>query len=213
MTGVVLAGGASRRMGQDKALIRVYGETLLEKTVAAVNEAGLPALVVGRAFAELPASLQLRPHEITAVLDLRPEQGPLGGLVTGLHYCQDQDAVVLLPCDLPRLRSLDIRWLLEQAQRHFADSTVPAHEQTQAVVVVHPEKPDRMEPLFSVYRTSLLPHARRRMEAGALSMHQLIRSVRCAFIPLNQDHGAAVADVDTPEDLKEVHDRPPDGQS
>ena len=75
----ILAGGASRRMGRDKATLDAGDGPLLERSARLGLELGLPVLVVGR---ERPTNWPL--PTVRFVADRMPGQGPLGGLVTAL---------------------------------------------------------------------------------------------------------------------------------
>lgn len=191
---MVLAGGASRRMGRDKALISLDGRTLLARTVEVAAQAGLPAVIVGRSSAALAPT-----ENGKAFPDLEPGKGPLGGLWTGLHHCADRDAVLLLPCDLPWVGAEDLLWLIDQARPYFASEAKALPDAAQAVV---PVRNGKIEPLFGLYRTTLLDPVRDRVRRGELSMHRFISSISCAFIPLDPARRSAVADVDTPADLE-----------
>ena len=101
--GVVLAGGASTRMGADKAFIEVDGAPMVARAAVALTAAGAAAvLAVGGHRARLE-DLGLR-----AVPDLHPAEGPLGGVITALAALDSPlfgdwaaiEAVVTLPCDV-----------------------------------------------------------------------------------------------------------------
>ena len=100
----LFAGGASRRMGLDKAVLTVGGETLLARTSRLAKDAGLSVVVVGRA----------RPDDWTLdtaafLPDDVPGLGPLGALTTLLRRVSEP--VLALACDLPRLDADALRWL------------------------------------------------------------------------------------------------------
>ena len=101
--GAVLAGGASTRMGVDKALVEVDGVPMVARAAAALADAGAAAvLVVGGDQARLGA-IGLRP-----LPDRHPGEGPLGGVITALSALRSLDsfdgdsirALVTLPCDV-----------------------------------------------------------------------------------------------------------------
>lgn len=102
----LLAGGASARMGRDKALLQWHGETLLERSLRVIAEAGLDATVVGRTP---PSSAGW-----TGVPDSLPGQrGPLAGLVTAVaHVSQTCDDILVLAVDMPLLQPDTLHWLL-----------------------------------------------------------------------------------------------------
>ena len=147
--GVVLAGGTSRRMGQDKALLRSgAGPTLLERTVATVHAAGLREVVLsvstveqGRTWRDaVPAVAGLR-----LVVDAGPGRGPLGGLHAALTAFPYQH-VLLVACDMPRLDVAALRALLEKPRD--ADAVVP-------------RVAGREQPLHALYGPACLPVAAR----------------------------------------------------
>ena len=93
--GAVLTGGASRRMGTDKALVEVDGRALALRVADALRAAGASRVVAVGGDLERLQALGLE-----AVPDLHPGEGPLGGILTALA-ATDQDVVVVLACDLP----------------------------------------------------------------------------------------------------------------
>jgi molybdenum cofactor guanylyltransferase len=92
-SGLVLAGGASRRMGRDKALLVVDGERLVDRAVRRLQEVA-EDVVVASGTRTIPG---LR---VAQVGDRLPGCGPLGGLVAGLEAVAG-DLALVLACDLP----------------------------------------------------------------------------------------------------------------
>jgi len=90
MTIAILAGGQSRRMGQDKAAL------FLPTIQQAAEATGLPVIVVGRA----------------ALPDETPGVGPLGGLATALRHVRGP--VLAVACDMPLLDTEAFLWLAAQ---------------------------------------------------------------------------------------------------
>ncbi|MEM9202578.1 MAG: molybdenum cofactor guanylyltransferase [Actinomycetota bacterium] len=92
--GAVLAGGASRRMGRDKAFIEVDGVSMLDRAMTALSNATAdPVVVVGGDRDRIEAA----GHRF--VEDRYPGEGPLGGVITALDAL-DTELVVVLACDL-----------------------------------------------------------------------------------------------------------------
>jgi molybdopterin-guanine dinucleotide biosynthesis protein A len=105
-TAVILAGGLSRRMGRDKALIQFEGQSLLSRAESVVRAAGAAeVLVSGRSELSIPNS------NLRILLDLEPGGGPLGGIERGL-YRASHPLVLMLAVDMPRMRSEVIQELL-----------------------------------------------------------------------------------------------------
>lgn len=112
VTGIIVAGGASRRMGQDKALLQVAGQTQLERTQAMLREAGCEQIIVSR-------------NADGFIGDKIAEKGPLGGLLSVLPHCA-HETLVLVPVDMPLLSSAALQCLLEyERPGYFATSALP----------------------------------------------------------------------------------------
>ncbi len=97
VVGAVLCGGASRRMGRDKALIEVDGVALARRVADALIAGGCDEVLAVGGDAGALADLGLTP-----VPDRWAGEGPLGGLATALSEgaSRGADALVLTPCDL-----------------------------------------------------------------------------------------------------------------
>ena len=111
ITGIVLAGGHSTRMGRDKAQVGLQGKTLLQRVLEALSAACTDLIVVTSAEG-------LQGHQNLAgrarlVADISPERGPLGGLQTGLQEARN-DFALAVGCDSPFLQP-DLLWLVGRA--------------------------------------------------------------------------------------------------
>ena len=126
----VLAGGLSRRMGQDKALLRIKGQSLLEIALAK-----LPAARIAAARSDLSSYAAIVP-------DLHPGCGPLSGIEAALAA----SAALLnlfLPVDLPLLPGRFLLWMVRRAEVTGALGTIPRIG-------------GRPQPLCAVYHRDLL---------------------------------------------------------
>lgn len=104
LAGAVLAGGASRRMGRDKALIELDGRPLVARAVAALREARADPVVVVGGDAEAIRSLGLDHRS-----DDWPGEGPLGGIITALRALASTAPVAVLACDLTDASPIAVR--------------------------------------------------------------------------------------------------------
>ena len=96
-TGLVLAGGASRRMGRDKALLRIAGSTLIERVAAALAP-GCKEVVIAAGHRQS----DYRFLRLPALPDPAHAAGPLAGVLAGFRHYPDRWLLVA-PCDLPLL--------------------------------------------------------------------------------------------------------------
>jgi molybdenum cofactor guanylyltransferase len=112
LTIAILAGGQSRRMGQDKADLFLPQLIKLAETVA-------PTIIVGR----------------DDLVDTIPHQGPLGGILTALNHTDHP--ILALACDMPAVTTDALKWLIAQwetAQKSNSD--------TLGLVTRHPQSGD-----------------------------------------------------------------------
>jgi len=104
IVGLILAGGLSSRMGQDKALMEIDGVSMLERTARLLRSMGAGLVVVSGS----------RPGGIP---DRWPEAGPVGGLASAAEVLPDAELLVV-PVDMPRLDHAVLAPLVEErAQR------------------------------------------------------------------------------------------------
>lgn len=144
--GVVLAGGRSRRMGYDKASLRLGGETALLRVVRALGGCG-PVVVVAAVDQELAACTG---HVVRDELD---DAGPLAALALGLRTAAELGVAAAVVCavDTPLLHPSVAGALLR---------CVGTHD------VALPEVDGRVQPLLAVYRTVVAPVAERLLATG-----------------------------------------------
>jgi molybdopterin-guanine dinucleotide biosynthesis protein A len=115
--GFVLAGGESRRMGRDKALIEFAGEPLVARALKILREAGLDSRIAG-GRAELE-------HFAPVIADAETGRGPLGGVCAALAACEEPLAV-FVSVDLPLLPASLVTLMVRRAVITGAAVTVPS---------------------------------------------------------------------------------------
>lgn len=103
ITGVILAGGNSLRMGQDKALVEISGQTLLKRTVDSLTGIAGELIVVANRRLDLAG--------ITCIPDIWKGRGPLGGIHAGL-MASSNPTVFAVACDMPFLSKDLIRYMM-----------------------------------------------------------------------------------------------------
>jgi molybdenum cofactor guanylyltransferase len=173
MGGVVLCGGASRRMGRPKALLPFAGETLLARVVRLLKTSLDPVVVVAAPGQEIPPL----PSDVRIERDLAKGMGPLQGIVVGLESLKGQvDAAYVSGCDMPFLRPNFIQRLTDL----LGD---------QCICV--PRVNGRYHPLAGLYRVDILPTARNHLEKQCLRMTFLFESVPTRVVSASE-----LADID-----------------
>ncbi len=137
--GIVLCGGASRRMGRSKVTLPFGGEPMLCRVVRLVGEAVGPRVAVVAAPAQ---QLPPLPADVQVVRDRAGGRGPLEGLFCGLTALRSQvDAAYVTGCDFPLLRPAFVHRLVRLLDDY--DAVVPVEG-------------DLHHPLAAVYCTRLV---------------------------------------------------------
>ena len=205
--GAVLAGGASSRMGTDKAFIEIEGESMVARAVGALRAAGAEStLVVGGNAARLGAS------GLDAVPDRYPGQGPLGGVITalgalgspdvsgmdgvsGTDALSAMDAVVTLPCDVISPDAAAIRRVLDR----LAETTGRPGAGPPAADLVVPLGGGVPQWMHAGWHRNCLPRLSEAFAAGVRAPTEAARLLRTVTVDVPGT--GWFADADRPEDL------------
>jgi len=184
--GAVLAGGASTRMGRDKAAILMDGLPLLERASRALSQCLERVCVVVR-----PG--EPRPLPLPQIEDDHAARAPMVGVCAALQAART-DAVLVAACDMPEIQPQLVLALL---------ALTPSRGGPEIVV---PQGPDGPEPLLAVYRRSLLPTLRTRIAGDQFSLRALIRERDALRVPQTllrrvDPELRSLRNVNRPEDL------------
>ena len=175
----ILAGGASRRMGRDKAEVVLGGQTSLERVRASCAAAGVETLVVGGG----------RPG---AVEDLAPGEGPLQAVISAMRAAPGR-AVVVLACDMPFVTSSLVRALA--APLGPGESARVARLGGEA------------QPMAMRLEAAALGALEAAWEGGVRSLKRALGPLSVAWLDveaLGDDAALGARDFDTPADLAQL---------
>jgi molybdopterin-guanine dinucleotide biosynthesis protein A len=152
VSGYILMGGRSRRLGRDKAGVEVDGMPLWRRTSwIARGELGSKPVLIGDHLAP-------DKHQGFGLLrDAKPGKGPLGGLVSALRHCKNEWALILA-VDLPLMEAPELRRLLSARRDNYDVITLSSDGQ--------------MEPLAALYRKPTLEFWEDRLKRNELSLHE-----------------------------------------
>ena len=168
MTAVVLAGGRSRRMRADKAGLDVGGRTLIEHVLAQVEplvDETLVSVSDGRSAGTARGAARRAGARIVA--DDIPGQGPIAGVLAGLKAARN-DACLVVACDIPDIDADLARAMAGAAC--WSEITVP----------VGPA--GLYEPLFAIYRKSVITEIEAVLASGERSLLPLFDRCRTAVV-------------------------------
>jgi molybdenum cofactor guanylyltransferase len=114
--GIILAGGKSRRMGTDKAELRLNGLTFVEHLVSRFRSMGLPLVIVGSSKAACKLDQMASAHaRILLANDQRTDAGPLEGIRVGLSELEKfAEFGFVISCDSPLMKLEVAEYLLNK---------------------------------------------------------------------------------------------------
>lgn len=159
-SGAVLAGGRSRRFGEDKALYPYRGKPLLLWVLESLSGASERYIVANR------------PYEgfgVPVYPDLLPGADSLSGLHSALFHAKNP-WVAVAACDLPFLSPAYWAFLYEKAQA----SPHPV------VVVQNPE--GDLEPLMAFYHKDCLPQVERQIREGDFRLGRVVEVLGATYM-------------------------------
>jgi molybdenum cofactor guanylyltransferase len=169
--GFVQAGGGSTRFGTDKALMRLDGKTMLQRTGELLASVCHDVMIVAAAgkYADAPWPV---------IADRWPGQGPLGGILTALHHLRTTDPgdqerneggdscpfALILSCDMPFLTAEFLKFLTDRALASEAAITVP-------------EASRRLEPLCACWCSAAVSAIQTAFDAGGRKVTEAMKHV------------------------------------
>lgn len=186
ITGVILIGGLSSRMGRDKAFLEVGGKTIFERVLEVFSANFSEVALVGN-----------RPDRFQAYrLPVFPDiytGSALGGLYTGLYHAESE-YVFVSSCDLPYPSSAVLRYLC--SLRQGFDAVVPSTQHG-------------FEPLFALYSKSCLGAIKALLDRGECCAYAYypeinVRHVLPAELAPFDPEGTSFINVNTPQEYARV---------
>ena len=184
VSAIILAGGQSRRMGRDKALIDFEGKPIIARVIDTLHVLTDDVVVVSNRT-DVYSSFGVR-----VVPDYDPPCGPLGGIAVGLQAVRHPLAVVVA-CDMPFLNVMLLRWLIDLAPGYDA---------------VVPQTGEEFEPLHAVYRRECHGPIVQRLERGERRVISFFADIRLRAVPEPEwraldPAGRSLVNLNTPHDL------------
>lgn len=170
ISAAILAGGQSRRMGQDKALLEVEGRALIEYVIDVANKVANETLIVA---SDRPEYEEFGCH---VVADKFPQSGSLGGIYTALSEASN-DYCLVLACDMPFVNEALIRFMIDELDD--ADAVVPALAAERS----DQGGPETLETLHAIYSKACIPAIDRQLNAGVFKVIGFFSEVKVKKLP------------------------------
>ncbi len=188
-SGVILAGGRSRRMGRNKALIRLGGVPLIERVTGRLQQLSDDLVIVTNApnlYRNLGGRL---------IGDVWPGMGSLGGIYSGLSAARHERALVV-GCDMPFLNPELLSFMIHLSEQFD---------------VIMPRLDGYLEPLHAVYGRACLVPIEAQLRAGDLRIVSFLAQVRVRYLERTEmerfdPQHLSLFNVNTPEDLQRAEE-------
>ena len=198
VTGVILAGGTSRRMGQNKALLPLGDDSLIEHVIRRMRGVTDELLLITNTPTEY-AHLGLSMHS-----DIVPNTGALGGIYTGLTYASHA-AVLCVACDSPFLVPNLLTYLVSVLDEY--DAVMPYTYK--APPSDNKDAPMTLQTLCAAYSKRCLPTIELMLQASELRVHALqeranILTVSPEIWKTYDAEGHSFFNVNTPADFEKA---------
>jgi molybdenum cofactor cytidylyltransferase len=187
---VVLAAGFSRRLGRSKALTRIHGSSLLERTVSVLAQVTRQVVVVVIPPRATRLRSELRGCRVSLLANPRRCDGLSASVALGLRKCRYSSGTLFLPVDLAELSAKDIKRLILRWRGSRRRVAARAFAGRAAIPAILPK--------------FLYPQARLLVgDIGLRSLLSELRKEQQALLELP----SAVRDLDTPRDLADARRR------
>ncbi|AJQ29039.1 molybdenum cofactor guanylyltransferase [Pelosinus fermentans] len=162
ISAIILAGGKSTRMGQDKASLPWGDHDILHSIIECMEKISQDILVISNQPRRLPSSVRV-------LTDIIPQCGPLSGIHAGLHYAKYATTFVI-SCDMPFVIPEAVQTILNYAA---------ANKERDAVLPLYHGK---IQPLFASYQKSSLPIIEQSLCAGHYKVSSLCNLLHSFYL-------------------------------
>jgi molybdopterin-guanine dinucleotide biosynthesis protein A len=188
ITGIVLAGGKSTRIGANKPQLKIGKSHLIDRVLDMLSQVTPSILIV--TTEDQPDLVKSITPGVRVVKDIHPGKGPLGGIYTGLSYSEDVYNLVV-GCDMPFLNGGLIRYLIDGASGYDA---------------LAPKIGWMIQPLHTIYSKSCLPSIEALIREEQLQIIKLFNLVNTRYVTekeidqFDPDH-LSFLNINTEDDL------------
>lgn len=182
ITGIILAGGRSSRMGTDKGLLDLNGKTFLQYSMEALNPLVSKIMIISD-----NAAYDI--FNVERVEDIIKDSGPLAGIYTGLKKSNTEYNLVL-SCDIPLVQSNVLKMLIEAENGHYDIVQIESNGRDMPLIALYSK---RCESVF----LELLQNDERRL-------HVAVNQCQVKKVKLCEETEIFTKNINTPEELKNL---------
>jgi molybdopterin-guanine dinucleotide biosynthesis protein A len=185
ITGIVLAGGKSSRMGSDKSKMVLNGKTLIEYSIEALRPLCETVVI----------SSNNSIYDYTGC-EVWADELPDGSPMIGIYSCLKRSLTetnIILSCDMPLINKLLLEYLLSSSKDF--DITVPIHGN------------NLIEPLCGIYKKSCIDVLKGFIDNGNYRLNEFIRSASHLLVNVGQSTDfpeSLFSNINTPDDFRKI---------
>lgn len=178
VTAVILAGGKSSRMGEDKGLLFYNGKPMVQYAIDACRE------LTSKIFIST-ANTEYTRFGYELLADNFPGCGPVGGIEAGLSAAKTP-GILVCPCDMPGISPGILQHIMQKSEGEKA--------------VVAASAQGKIFPVLGWYSKTALPVIQKQMEEGDYKMLSLLKKLNAETVVVNSDE--ELSNINYPEELK-----------
>ena len=187
ITGVILAGGSSKRYGKNKAFLKIGSARLIDSIIQEMKT------IFKRVILITNEKKKYEYLEVPIVEDLVKGLGPLGGIYTGLMSIPDQ-AGFFVACDMPLINRQLVRYMVDIKGNHRA---------------VVPAVADKIEPLHAIYFQSCLKPIRHLIDSNRYQVRLFYDYIPVRYVKEDEIRkfccpSKAFLNINTPDEFAKI---------
>lgn len=184
-TGIILAGGKSSRMGEDKGLVLLNGKPMVHYIIEALKEVMSDIIIISN-------NESYTKFGIPVYADIIKDKGPVGGIYTGLYHSKTE-LNFCISCDVPMISSDFILWLLKRSGKSYI--TLPMCKY-------------KVHQMIGVYSKQVLSNFKKSTEKGHLKLSQVNNDMACEIIDIEKEYAnfdeLIFSNINTKNELRSI---------
>ncbi len=185
ITGIILSGGKSSRMGKEKGLCKFKGKELVQYAIDVLAPFCKSIIIIAN-------NNQYEKFEHKVFADEIKDIGPIGGIYTGLFHTETEDNFIL-SCDMPMISHELIEYILLNRK----------HKQ-----IVVPDFGGYFEPLCAFYRGNIFPQLKKTIDEQNYKLADFIKTTDFEKLKIDKQldffHPLLFANINSEKEIKEL---------
>ncbi len=187
ISGIILSGGKSLRMGKNKSFIKIEGIPIIQRIYNLFDELFQEVMIITN-DKELFSNFNSKIYS-----DLIPDKGVIGGLYTGIYYSEYQHSFCVA-CDMPFIQKSVVEILISEIKDYD---------------VIVPRTIDGLQPLHAIYSKNCLEPIKDIIEKGDYKIIDIYPTVKVNIVEENKfiyldPSRKSFINVNTPEELESI---------